>query len=138
MFNSSKTSFISSFPKSTFSDVVSSVSTNWNLAHVPEVPIPPHKALQLRRFGCETPDMLTDVSPTFPAKNPSIPKSSSLGLSIFIRIVIGVEMLSFRKSEYGDFPVIALANALNALSLFVFKPPSEFAKIAALLSANET
>ena len=47
-------------------------------------------------------------------------------------------MSSFLKSEYGDFPVIALANALNALSLFVFSPPSEFAKIAALLSANET
>ena len=31
-----------------------------------------------------------------------------------------------------------LANALNALSLFVFNPPSEFAKIAALLSAKET
>ena len=47
-------------------------------------------------------------------------------------------MFSFRRSEYGDLPVIALANALNALSLFVFNPPSEFAKIAALLSAKET
>ena len=82
--------------------------------------------------------MFTDVSPTFPAKNPSIPKSNSFGLSIFIRIVNGIVMSSFRKSEYGDFPVMALASALNALSLFVFNPPSEFANIAALLSANET
>ena len=35
-------------------------------------------------------------------------------------------------------PVRALASALNALSLFVLMPPSEFAYIAALLSAKAT
>ena len=43
-------------------------------------------------------------------------------------------MFSFRRSEYGDLPVIALANALNALSLFVFNPPSEAEKNAASIA----
>ena len=61
-----------------------------NFAQVPDVPIPPQSALQLRLSGCETPEIFTDVSPTFPAKNPSNPKSNSFGFSKFIHIVSGI------------------------------------------------
>ena len=63
--------------------------------------------------------------------------SIHLGFFTFILIVIfGVS--SFLKEENGLFPVSALAKALKALSLFVFKLSYEFAWIAALLSAKAT
>ena len=118
-------SFISFLSKSTFSQS-GSPSPKRNLAHVPEVPIPPHSALQLRLSISPTPDIFTELFPTLPAKNPSIPYVSSFGLSIFILIVRFGES-SFLSEEYGLFPVIALASALNALSLLVFRLSNEFA-----------
>ena len=94
---------------------------------MPEVPIPAQSDLQLRLSGFATPEILTEVSATFPAKKPNNPKSISLGFSNFILIVVDDSVFSFLRSEYGLLPVSALANAENALSLFVFKFPREFA-----------
>ncbi len=49
-----------------------------------------------------------------------------------------LDEVSFLNEEYGLLPVRALANALNALSLLVFRLSKELAWIAALLSANDT
>ncbi len=99
--------------------------------------MPPHIALHCLLSISSSPEIFTEVSPTLPAKNPSMPYVNSFGFFTFILIVKFGES-SFLKDEYGLFPVIALASALNALSLFVFRLSYEFAWIAALLSANAT
>ncbi len=136
VFNSSWIFCISFSSKSTFSQSASP-SPKRNLAQVPEVPIPPHIALHCLLSISPRPEIFTEVSPTFPAKNPSIPYVNTFGFFTFILIVI-LGVSSFRSEEYGLFPVIALASALNALSLFVLRLSYEFAWIAALLSANAT
>ncbi|MBS1260504.1 MAG: hypothetical protein MAG473_00833 [Thaumarchaeota archaeon] len=73
-----------------------------------------------------TPEIATDLSATFPAKYPNSPNVSSFGSETFMAIDMVGES-SFRRSEYGLLPVIALASAENALSLFVFSFPIEFA-----------
>src|SRR3990170_1724963 len=74
-----------------------------NFPHRPDVPIPPQSDLQLRLSILFTPEILTELSAIFPAKNPNIPKSNSFGLFNFILIVRFGESRSFRKSNisYG-------------------------------------
>ena len=55
-----------------------------------------------------------------------------------LTVASGAAGSSPRRSDAGLLPVSALARALNALSLFVLMPPSEFAYMAALLSAKAT
>ena len=59
-------------------------------------------------------------------KYPNSPNVSSFGSETFI-VIDMVGESSFRRSEYGLMPVIALASAENALSLFVVSFPTEFA-----------
>src|SRR3972149_1364724 len=98
VFNSSKIFCISSLSKSTFSESAS-LSSKMNFPHRPDVPNPPQSDLQLRLSILFTPEILTELSAIFPAKNPNIPKSNSFGLFNFILIVRFGESRSFRKSE---------------------------------------
>jgi len=70
-------------------------------------------------------DMLDDLVAVLPEVKETPLPENTIRVAIVGRPNVGKS--SFRRSEYGLFPVIALASAENALSLFVFNFPTEFA-----------
>jgi hypothetical protein len=125
VFSSSYTFCISFSSKSTLSDALE-LSSKTNLPHVPDVPKLAQSDLLHLLSKFFVPEIATDLSAIFPAKYPNSPNVSSFGSETFIATDMVGES-SFRRSEYGLLPVIALARAENALSLFVFRFPTEFA-----------